>query len=184
MPRRFSLLILASTLAAHVHAENPELAQLAREDQAARMAPQLDHRDAERRQRVLRILAAGQPVDPRDRLNAALVLQHTGLAMCDGALRSESAENYLLAHYLAMSAFEAGEQDAATLVAQTIDRYLTFTEGRQKYGTNRLVDQETGEEYLPPIDRTVTDAERKRFGVPALQALLARYKERPSVTSP
>ena len=47
-----------------------------------------------------------------------------------------------------------------------------------------MVDQETGEEYLPPIDRTVTDAERKRFGVPALQALLARYKERPSVTSP
>ena len=184
MSRRFSLLVLAILATANAHAGNPELAQLAREDQASRMAAQPDHRDAERRQRVLRILATGQALDARDKVNAALVLQHTGLAICDGALRSESAENYLLAHYLAMSAFEAGEQDAATLVAQTIDRYLTFTEGRQKYGTNRLVDQETGEEYLPPIDRTVTDAERGRYGVPPLQALLARYKERPAPASP
>ena len=72
MSRRRSLLVLAILATANAHAGNPELAQLAREDQASRMAAQQDHRDAERRQHVLRILASGQALDPTDKLNAAL----------------------------------------------------------------------------------------------------------------
>ena len=152
------------------------------EDQASRMAAQQDHRDAERRQHVRRIRLRPQPLDPTDKLNAALVLQHTGVT-CDGALRSESAENYLLAHYLAMSVSEAGEQDATTLVAQN-HRSLPDVHRRAP----EVRHQSTGRpgnrrEYLPPIDRTVTDAERGAT-VPPLQALLARYRSDLRLASP
>ena len=35
-----------------------------------------------------------------------------------------------------------------------------MTEGRQRFGTNRFFNQETGDEELTPIDRSVSDAER------------------------
>lgn len=66
MSRCCWLLVLAVLAVPNVHAGNPELAQLARDDQASRMAAQQDHRDAERRQHVLRILASGQALDPTD----------------------------------------------------------------------------------------------------------------------
>jgi hypothetical protein len=59
----------------------------------------------------------------------------------------------------------------------TIDRYLTFTAGYQKYGTGRVNDQETGAEELVPIDRKTTDEERSKYGVPPLAELLKDYPE-------
>jgi len=133
--------------------------------------------DDERRARVIELIAAGAVVTPRDKFNAGLVLQHTGLTFCDGELKSVSPENYLLAHRYFEAALAAGVEDARGLSATAIDRYLSFTKGVQKYGTNLVINQKTGKSEWVPIDRGTTDAERARYGVAPLATLLARYPE-------
>ena len=161
-------------------ADDPELTALAAEDQLVRTRE--DHgvarTDAQRRERVFALLAGEKVRTPRDRFHAALILDHTGLTLCDGELTSVSPENCRLAHELARAAFRAGEQDAGWLTAATIDRYLGFTTGTQRYGTNRVINQESGVEELIPIDRSVSDEERAVYGVPPLAELLARWPER------
>lgn len=184
MPYALVLLVLAlaacgPTPPAPVPTDNTELATLAAEDQAVRMGKADASSDDARRRRVIELLALGQVATPQDKFNAGLVLQHTGLTLCDGTLTSLSAENYLLAHELFKAAMAEGVAGAPGLVAATIDRYLSFTVGTQKYGTNRIIDQDTGEEQLVPIDRSVSDAERARYGVPPLDSLLARWPEAP-----
>ncbi len=88
-----------------------------------------------------------------------------------------SPDNYLLAHYLAKSAFEAGHGEGRLLVAQTIDRYLSMAEGYQKYGTNRFINQSSGREELAPVDRSTSDSERARYGVAPLAELLNQFPE-------
>lgn len=63
------------------------------------------------------------------------------------------------------------------------DRYLSFTVGTQRYGTNRMINQSSGTEELVPIDRSVSDAERKLYGVAPLQELLSRYPEQSADSS-
>lgn len=159
-------------------AQEPTLAELAREDQAQRRGGARPARSDEDRIRiVLRKMAAGEVKTAKDRLHAGLILQHTPLELKDGKLQSKSQDNYLLAHYLFLRAMEEGEKAAGYLAAAAMDRYLSFTEGIQRYGTNRVIDPATEQELLVPIDRSVSDAERARFGVPPLQELLKRYKE-------
>lgn len=165
--------------------QNPELKKLAEEDQASRLGSgKVTRSDEDRVKLVLELLAKGAVQTPEDKFNAALVLNHTGLDFCGKRLISKGAYNYLLAHYLAKEAYEAGYKEARTLVAQTIDRYLTFTEGRQKYGTSRLYNHQTGKEELVPIDRSVSDAERARYGVPPLAQLLNTYPEQKMPDNP
>ena len=163
--------------------DHVELAELAAEDQKVRSGGGVDHgpgirTDDERRARVMELIAAGAVVTPRDKFNAGLVLQHTGLTFCDGELKSVSAENYLLAHHYFEAALAAGLEPARGLSAMAIDRYLSFTKGIQKYGTNLLFNEETGKEEWVPIDRNTTDAERARYGIAPLATLLARHPER------
>lgn len=169
-----TLIIIFSTPS---YADNDQLARLADQDQAVRQGRADTGSDDERRRLVLEIIAAGEATTPRDKFNAAIVLQHTGLTFCEGQLKSVSAENYLLAHFLFRDALAAGVPEAGYLSAAAIDRYLSFTKGIQRYGTNRIIDQESGKELLVPIDRSVTDDERVKLGVPALQDLLARWPE-------
>ncbi|HRE06588.1 MAG TPA: hypothetical protein PKX00_13325 [Opitutaceae bacterium] len=161
-----------------------ELAALAQEDQAVRAGRDDPRSDEERRRRVLELFAAGKVESPQNKFHAALVLQHTGMRYCDGELVSLSAENYLLAHYLFKEAWAGGVKEAGYLVAASIDRYLSVTQGMQKYGTNRVFDQDSGKEFLVPIDRSVTDAERKKHGVPSLKELLERWPEKQKKKSP
>ncbi len=70
------------------------------------------------------------------------------------------------------------------LVAATMDRYLAFTEGYQKYGTNFVFNQKTGKEELVPIDRNVPDSERARYGVPPLAELLKQFPEHSAPKKP
>jgi hypothetical protein len=163
-------------------ADNVELAELAAEDQKVRSGGDVDRgpgirTDDERRTRVMELIAAGAVVTPRDKFNAGLVLQHTGLTFCDGVLKSQSAENYLLAHHYFESALAAGLEAARGLSAMAIDRYLSFTKGIQKYGTNLVFNQETGKDEWVPIDRNTTDAERARYGIAPLATLLAQHPE-------
>jgi hypothetical protein len=160
------------------HAQNARLKALADEDQAARLGQaSVSRSDDDRIKLVLELVANGAVRTPEDQFNAALVLQHTPLNFCDGRLVSKSPYNYLLAHYLAKESFAAGYAPSRELVAQTIDRYLGFTEGRQLYGTNRVINQTTGKEELIPVDRSVPDSERAKFGIPPLAELLKQYPE-------
>lgn len=174
----YFLLILCFCLTpTEAYGQNRLLRELAKEDQASRSGKKLARTDQERLKIVLALIGRGSLRVPEDKYNAALILQHTGLTFCDKRLVSLSPDNYLLAHNLFKSAFEAGYKDARYLVAASIDRYLSFTEGYQKYGTNRINNQETGKEELVPIDRKTSDSERARYGVPPLSELLKQYPE-------
>lgn len=156
---------------------NPLLSELAQEDQLARTGGSPARSDQDRVRLVLAELGSGRVSTPQDRFNSALVLQHSPLTFRDGELAAISPDNYLLAHYLAKTAFEAGHEEGRVLVAQTIDRYLSMTEGFQKYGTNRFINQSNGREELAPIDRSTSDAERARYGVAPLAELLSQFPE-------
>lgn len=158
---------------------NSELATPAGEDQAVRSGTPVTRTDEARCVRMIDLIARDSVATARDKFNAALVLQHTGLTYCDGALKSLCAENYLLAHHLFSAALADGIEDARYLVAASIDRYLSFTVGMQRYGTNRVINESTGREELVPIDRKTTDSERRRFGVTHLDSLLMQYAELP-----
>ncbi len=176
--RNLLLLTLSSFFAATAaFAQTPLLREMAKEDQDSRTGKTVARTDDERRKLVIELIGQGALKGPEDQYDAALILQHTGLDFCEKRLVSKSADNYLLAHYLSKSAFEAGYKDAHFLVAATIDRYLSFTQGYQKYGTNRMINQQTGEEELVPIDRKTTDSERAIYGVPPLAELLKQYPE-------
>ena len=172
-------LLIASLLSMPaLFGQNAALKSLAEEDQAVRLDPSNVHlKDDDRIKLVLELLAKGAAQTPEDKFNAAIVLQHTPLTFCEKRLVSASPYNYLLAHYLAQQSYEGGYVQARELVAQSIDRYLSFTEGHQRYGTNRIVNQETGKEELVPIDRNVPDSERAKYGVPPLAQLLKAYPE-------
>jgi hypothetical protein len=170
-------IFLSSLTLTEAYGQNPMLRELAKEDQDFRNGKEVARTDRERQKLVLALIAQGASMVPEDKFNAALVLDHTGLTYCDQRLVSKSADNYLLAHYLFTSAFESGYKDARYLVAASFDRYLSFTEGYQKYGTNRVINQETGKEEWVPIDRKTPDSERAKYGVLPLAELLKRYPE-------
>lgn len=171
----FVLLVTGCT--AHRLASNPLAAELSREDQAARTGQEVPRTDQDRIKLMLDEIASGRIATPEDKFNAALVLQHSPLSFRDGTLVAISPDNYLLAHYLARSSYQAGYQKARLLVAQTLDRYLSLTTGCQKYGTNRFINQDTGAEELAPIDRRTTDEERLRYDVPPLATLVKQFPE-------
>ncbi len=70
-------LIFVLAIACQAHADNPELARLAAQDQADRAEKAGEWDDDARRRRVLELLATGAVSSPRDKLHAALILQHT-----------------------------------------------------------------------------------------------------------
>jgi hypothetical protein len=174
-----SLLFFSLTLT-EAYGQNQLLRELAKEDQDQRRGIKVARTDEERVKIVLSLIGQGELKVPEDKFNAALVLQHTPFTFCEKQLVSTSPDNYLLAHYLFKSAFEAGYKDARYLVAASIDRYLSMTEGYQKYGTQRIINQDTGKEELVPIDRNTPDSERAKYGVPPLAELLKQFPEQVS----
>jgi len=154
-----------------------ELRGMFEEDQSARASlPEepMEMDDNDRRRRVMELLARGQVVTAGDKFHAAMILQHTNLRFCGGELASSSPENYYLAYQLASESLNLGHEAARGLVAATLDRYLLYTEGQQKYGTQRTVDPKSGKEMLAPVDPGTTDEERAEYGVPPLEELRRR----------
>jgi hypothetical protein len=136
------------------------------------------------------MLANNQIITPMDKYRAALILQHTAGKICDGQLTSMSSENYLLAFHLSSSALDQlkVKNDTLTIkkyfvprmVALNYDRYLLYTNGYQKFGTQFVFDDKTGEMLLAPVDTTLTnDEERREYNVESLQYLLSKYKMKP-----
>jgi len=63
------------------------------------------------------------------------------------------------------------------MIALNYDRYLLYSFGYQKFGTQFVFDDKTGEMLLAPVDTTLSnDKERKRHNVETLNHLLSRYK--------
>lgn len=155
--------------------DNAELIKMAKEDQADRMKDSdepLEPKDEVRRKRVMELLADNRIITNRDKFNAALILQHTGLMFCNNELKSMSVENYYLAYLLAKSAFENGYKDAAGMTAATYDRYSWLAYGYQKYGTQGTY--ENDKEVWVKFDSTTTDSERAIYGIEPLQKLLSQ----------
>jgi hypothetical protein len=153
---------------------NQELIKMVEIDQKMRLNDEKNYegKDREHRKKVMELLVNGKIITPTDKLNAALLLQHTSAIYCNNELKSHSPENFLLAYILSKSAYDTGEIKAASYVAITYDRYLFFTEGYQKYGTQKVYDEETDSFLWAPIDTTTTDEERVKYNVAPLSELL------------
>lgn len=147
----------------------------------------LERYDKSHREQIFQLLAEGKVVTPGDKIKAAWILQHTAALFCDGVLTSVSPENFLLAYKLSSSVHSELELKNDTLllrklnvprmVALNYDRYLLYTKGYQKYGTQFVFDDKTGEMVLAPIDTTLAnDEERITYSVEPLRVLLSKNK--------
>lgn len=176
--------------------DHPEIEQLflkdieVRELDARTDTVILENYDKVHRNRIFELLATGHVKTPLDKFRAALILQHTAGKLCEGELGSVSPENYLLAYHLSSTALQElkAANDTASLqqenfprmVALNYDRFLLYTEGYQKYGTQFVFDAATGASLLAPIDTTLaTDEERIRLNVAPLGELLSKHKMKP-----
>lgn len=147
----------------------------------------LEDYDKIHREQIFHLLAENKVLTSKDKIRAAWILQHTAAKFCEGELTSISPENFLMAYKLssvALSQLEK-EKDSLTIrqnnipriVALNYDRYLLFTFGYQKFGTQFVFDDKTSEMLLAPIDTTLSnDEERKKYNVEPLNVLLTKYK--------
>lgn len=150
----------------------------------------LEAYDKVHREKVFQLLADNKVITPKDKIRSAFILQHTVARICDGELTSLSPENFLLAYKLSSSALAELEskndtvtirkQNVPRIIALNYDRYLLYTFGYQKFGTQFVFDDKTGEMLLAPIDTTLAnDEERKKYNVEPLHVLLKNYKMKP-----
>jgi len=153
-------------------ASNAEMKRIFEEDQKARQ-PDLKidwaavrKSDADRRQATLKLLNAGALHSGEDFMWAAFLFQH-----------SLDANDYLLAHTLAIVALKKGYGDALWIATATLDRYLQSIKQPQIYGTQFRIpkDLPTTQE---PYDRTlISDSLRLQLGVPSISAQEEQVKE-------
>ncbi len=147
----------------------------------------LENYDKVHREHVFQLLAENKVLTVRDKIRAAWILQHTAAKLCDGEVTSLSPENFLMAYKLSSTALAQLEIEKDTLtirkekipriVALNYDRYLLYTLGYQKFGTQFVFDAKTNEMLLAPIDTTLSnDVERKKYYVESLHELLKQYK--------
>jgi hypothetical protein len=146
-------------VAAGIH-DNAEMAGMFDLDQSDREASgkmtvnAVATRDAERRTRTTALLDAGKLRTGNDFYHAAFVFQH-GL----------TADDYLLAHTLAVIAAGRGRADASWIAAATLDRYLQAIGQKQIYGTQYQT-RKGSPLTQEPYDRSlISDALRKALGV-------------------
>lgn len=150
----------------------------------------LEAYDKKHRKQIFQLLAENKVITAKDKIRAAWILQHTAAKFCEGELTSISPENFLLAYKLSSTALSQLEMEKDTLtirkenipriVALNYDRYLLFTFGYQKFGTQFVFDDKTNEMLLAPIDTTLSsDVERKKHNVEPLNVLLSKYKMKP-----
>jgi hypothetical protein len=150
----------------------------------------LEAYDKKHREKIFELLAENKIITANDKYRAALILQHTVAKFCDGELTSISPENFLLAYKLSTTALSMleKEKDTTTLskghiqrmIALNYDRYLLYSFGFQKFGTQFVFDDKTEEMLLAPIDTTLSsDAERAKYYVEPINLLLKKYKMKP-----
>ena len=147
----------------------------------------LEQYDKVHRDKIFALLANNQVKTPLDKYRSALILQHTAAKLCEGEITSISPENFLLAYHLSSSALNDLENNNNTpsikkenvlrIIALNYDRYLLFSFGYQKFGTQFVFDEQTNEMLLAPIDTTLSnDEERVKYKVEPLNELLRKHK--------
>jgi len=150
----------------------------------------LEEYDKVHREKIFEMLASNQVITPMDRYRAALILHHTAAKICDGQITSMNSENFLLAYHLSSTALSQlklkndtitiKKNNIPRMVALNYDRYLLFTRGFQKFGTQFVFDDKTGDMLLAPVDTTLSnDEERIKYHVESLSSLLYKYKMKP-----
>lgn len=150
----------------------------------------LENYDKVHRDKIFELLATNQVKTPLDKFRSALILQHTAAKLCEGQITSISPENFLLAYHLSSSALNdlEGQQITSSIkkenvirmIALNYDRYLLFSFGYQKFGTQFVFDEQTNEMLLAPIDTTLSnDEERVKYKVEPLNELLKKHKMKP-----
>jgi hypothetical protein len=132
------------------------------EDQRVRTGSKIDwdavtKSDTERREQTRKLLAEGALHTGTDYEEASLVFQH-----------SHAADDYLLAHVLAMVAVSKGDAAAIWIAAATLDRYLQTAGQKQIFGTQFTVrtDHTTHTVTQEPYSKDlISDALRSQLGV-------------------
>ena len=151
-------------------ADNPELKALFAEGNGDRNPEAgeinwdlVNYRDADRRDRVREILRAGEIRTALDYYHAAAIFQH-----------GKTADELRMALSLAWIAATAdpSSRDAMFLSASAFDRLMKSYRQAQWYGTQADKRESDGRWELYPVRKgAVSDAERKRFGLPSLEEI-------------
>lgn len=140
---------------------NPEMAAIFAADQADRQAgPNTDWkivapRDEARRVRVKQMLDDMQLLSAEDLYRAAFVFQH-----------GEAADDFLLAHVLAMAAQAKGHPEAGWIAMATLDRYLHKVGRAQVLGTQNQNVEGGGTTKGLYDQNLIPDSLRVALGVP------------------
>ena len=123
--------------------------------------------DRRRRQVVRRLLDEGAIHTGDDYFRAAFIFQH-----------GEEADDFLLAHALAVTAVAKGRSDANWIAAATLDRYLQAIGQPQIYGTQFQVRLDGSPATQGDYDRfLIPDAARIAAGVPTLAQQEEQYQD-------
>lgn len=126
---------------------------------------EVSKRDRIRRKKIADYLKKEMLKTPEDFYYAAMIFQH-----------GESVRDYRQANQLAQQSMEMGYEPAKWLYAASLDRLLLHQGKPQKYGTQYRKEQ-NGLWFMPAIDPSVLDEERKQYNVPALSDMLAKIKK-------
>ena len=111
------------------------------------------------RSELNKLIKKGKMKKAKDYYTAGIILHHAfNLALSKKALR-----------YAKLSV-KKGYKPAKTLIAQATDRLLQLQGKPQKFGT-QATELKNGKWKLYPIDGTITDKERKAYGLPTLKYL-------------
>lgn len=121
----------------------------------------LRQRDADRRARVLHLLATAPPDSAREYYAAAWVLNH-----------GDTSGEAFRAHELAARADRLGYRKARWLAAAALDRSLMYAGRPRKFGSNIIPDGQGWR--LWDVDPATTDAERAEHDMPPLQHMRER----------
>lgn len=138
----------------------PQNKKLTRDDVAA-MRKNIDRRAV----RVRKLVEEEQVTNADDSFRAAVILS-----------KSERMEDIALAQELALRSYEDGVEQGIEVVAHCMDKQLMMKRRPQLFGTQVVLDPETGKWRLWNIDPSTTDAKREAFNIPPLHVLQERVE--------
>jgi len=137
-----------------------------RNPSSGKLDSSLAARDISRRNIVKMLISTNKLNTGTDYNNAAFILQH-----------GDDADDYIVAHTLAMIAVKKGRPDSIWIAAATLDRYLQSVGKPQIYGTQYKTKLDTGNVSQDPYNKSlISDALRAELGVPALSQQIDLWK--------
>ena len=167
------LLTIAQPAYAEVEpvSDNAEMSAMFEADQAAREGGDIDwqtvmREDAARLRRTRELLDADALNTADDYYNAAFIFQH-----------GDEAEDYLLAHVLAVRSLALGKAKAEWIAAASLDRYLQSIARDQIFGTQRSMSPIKSANQGRYDRNLLTDKLRVEAGVEPLLEQQAKLEE-------